>query len=237
MIEIRRSRDRGIAENGWLHSRHTFSFGDYHDDRYMGYGVLRVINEDLIEGGTGFDTHGHRNMEIVSYVIDGALEHQDSMGNKTIIRPGEIQRMSAGSGVRHSEYNHFKDKQTHFLQIWILPQHKDRAPSYDQNNFESQISLSSFALIASQDGRDRSITLDQDVDIYVGKAQQEKLVHHELSAGRKLWIQVIRGIFEFNGEALREGDGAAIESIEACDFKMGSNTEFLCFDMLSTSEF
>src|SRR5689334_5810088 len=169
MIQIRKSDERGKADHGWLHSRHTFSFAEYHDPDFMGFGVLRVINEDQIEPGTGFGTHGHQDMEIVSYVIEGALEHQDSMGNKTIIKPGEIQRMSAGTGVRHSEYNHSQEMQTHFLQIWIFPDKRGYAPSYGQMNFESKLATANFALLVSQQGRDGSITINQDADIYLGR--------------------------------------------------------------------
>ncbi|MBX9769174.1 MAG: pirin family protein, partial [Bdellovibrionales bacterium] len=204
---------------------------DYYDPKNMGFSVLRVINEDRIGGGTGFGTHGHRDMEIISYVIEGALEHQDSMGNKTVIKPGEIQRMSAGTGVRHSEQNHFKDKLTHFLQIWILPDKEGYPPSYEQIDFESKFACSDFALIASPKGRDGSISLHQDVDIYLGKSKSAAEVIHKSFPHRSIWIQVIKGEIEFSGESLSSGDGAAVSDVNALDIKLLNGAEFLLFDM------
>lgn len=231
MIKIRKSSDRGNAERGWLHSRHTFSFAEYHDPEHMGFGVLRVINEDQIEPGTGFGTHGHQDMEIISYVIEGALEHQDSMGNKTIIKPGEIQRMSAGTGVRHSEHNHSKEMKTHFLQIWIFPDKKDYEPSYGQMNFESNMVNSNFALLISNHGRDGSITINQDADVYLGRTTTASEITHNTQMNRGIWIQLIKGSLSVLGHTLEAGDGAAISNVSQVAMHTQANAEFLLFDM------
>ena len=231
MIQIRKSDERGKADHGWLHSRHTFSFAEYHDPDFMGFGVLRVINEDQIEPGTGFGTHGHQDMEIVSYVIEGALEHQDSMGNKTIIKPGEIQRMSAGTGVRHSEYNQSKELKTHFLQIWIFPDKRGYEPSYGQMNFESKFTNNAFALLASKQGRDDSISINQDADIYLGRAQSAVDIEHRTQGPRNIWIQVIKGSVTVLGETLSAGDGAAISNEQHLAMHAQQGTDFLLFDM------
>jgi len=231
MIQVRKSDDRGKAEHGWLHSRHTFSFADYHDPDHMGFSVLRVINEDQIEPGTGFSTHGHQDMEIVSYVIEGALEHQDSMGNKTIIKPGEIQRMSAGTGVRHSEYNHSRETKTHFLQIWIFPDKRGYPPSYGQINFESKFANDNFALLVSRQGRDGSISINQDADIYLGRTAAAADIEHRTQDGRTIWIQLIKGSVKVFGETLQSGDGAAISNEQYIAINAQSGAEFLLFDM------
>jgi redox-sensitive bicupin YhaK (pirin superfamily) len=231
MIQIRKSNERGNANHGWLHSRHTFSFADYNDPDHMGFSVLRVINEDQIEPGTGFGTHGHQDMEIVSYVIDGALEHQDSMGNKTIIKPGEIQRMSAGTGVRHSEHNHSNEMKTHFLQIWIFPDKRGYAPSYGQMDFESKLLNSNFALLVSNRGRDESITINQDADIYLGRATSTSKITHTVQTGRSIWIQLIKGTLQVLGHMLNTGDGAAITDEQVISMDVEPGTEFLLFDM------
>ena len=231
MIQLRKSNDRGNAQHGWLHSRHTFSFAEYQDPAQMGFGVLRVINEDQIEPGTGFGTHGHQDMEIISYVIEGALEHQDSMGNKTIIKPGEIQRMSAGTGVRHSEYNHSKEMKAHFLQIWIFPDKQGYAPSYGQMNFESKLANSNFALLVSHDGRDGSITINQDADIYLGVTPSAAEIMHRTPAARLVWIQVMKGQMNVLGQALEAGDGAAIADEQNISINAKAGAEFLLFDM------
>ncbi|KYG61021.1 quercetin 2,3-dioxygenase [Bdellovibrio bacteriovorus] len=232
MIQVRRSNERGQAHHGWLNSNHTFSFAEYYDEKNMGFSVLRVINEDRIEGGTGFDTHGHRDMEIISYVIEGALEHKDSMGNSTIIKPGEVQRMSAGTGVRHSEYNHLHDQTTHFLQIWIQPQEKSLAPGYEQKTFfGSDLSCSDLVLVASKNGRNGSITINQDVDMYAAKAQDagEKLL--KTYQHRHLWVQVIKGDVQVEGETLQAGDGAGITGVERLKFQWSEGAEFILFDL------
>jgi len=231
MIHIRKSSDRGNAEHGWLHSRHTFSFAEYQNPDFMGFSVLRVINEDQIEPGTGFGTHGHQDMEIISYVIEGALEHQDSMGNTTIIKPGEIQRMSAGTGVRHSEYNHSKEMRTHFLQIWILPDKRGYPPSYGQMNFESKLTNSNFVLLVSNQGRDGSIIINQDADIYLGVAKATAEIVHASRPGRSIWIQLIKGTVNILEKSLEAGDGAAITDERSVTINAQAGAEFLLFDM------
>jgi len=231
MIQVRKSSDRGDANHGWLHSRHTFSFAEYHDPSHMGFSVLRVINEDQIEPGTGFGTHGHQDMEIISYVIDGALEHQDSMGNKTIIKPGEIQRMSAGTGVRHSEYNQSKQSKTHFLQIWIYPDTRGYVPSYGQMDFQSKLTNRNFILLVSKDGRDESITINQDADIYLGVMKSAHEFVHSVRSGRRVWIQMIKGTANVLGQPLGAGDGAAIAEEQAISINAEAGAEFLLFDM------
>jgi hypothetical protein len=231
MIHLRRSAERGDANHGWLKSKHTFSFAEYFDERHMGFGPLRVINEDRIEGGTGFGTHGHRDMEIISYVIEGALQHMDSMGNTTIIRPGEVQRMSAGTGVRHSEYNDLKDQVTHFLQIWIMPEKAGLVPSYGQKSFANDFGCSDLILVASKSGRGGSITLNQDVDMYVAKAEDAGEKHLKTHPHRHLWVQVIKGEVKVEGETLKAGDGAGIEKVESLNLKWSKGSEFILFDM------
>ena len=233
MIQVRKSDERGQADHGWLKSQHSFSFADYFDRQHMGHSVLRVINEDRIAGGTGFPSHPHRDMEIISFVISGALEHQDSMGNKTTIRPGELQRMSAGTGVVHSEYNAVMDQQTHFLQIWILPDKTGHTPSYGQINYEPLLAEKSFALLASRDGRQGSMSLNQDVDIYLGRFKNDDTVHFQTKPGRSLWIQVIHGLVEIQGQSLQKGDGAAITQLDQFQIKANTETEFILFDMIS----
>lgn len=231
MIKIRKSNERGVAEHGWLSSRHTFSFADYHDPNQMGFSVLRVINEDKIVGGSGFSTHGHKDMEIVSYVIEGSLEHKDSMGNSTTINPGEIQRMSAGTGVRHSEFNHFHDKPTHFLQIWILPEKNGVAPSYDQKDFSFVLSDGDMVLVASLHGRDNSVSINQDVDIYAVKSpgSGERILNTDVN--RSYWLQVIKGVVQFNDVSIAAGDGLSSTLVSRIHFKWTAGTEFLLFDL------
>ena len=231
MITVRKSNDRGLANHGWLNSNHTFSFADYYDPNHMGYSVLRVINEDRILGGTGFGTHGHRDMEIISYVIDGALEHKDSMGTETVIRPGEVQRMSAGTGVRHSEYNHQKEKETHFLQIWIMPEKTGIEPSYAQKSFSNDFGCSDMVLVASRNGKNGSITLNQDVDLYVAKAQDNGEKVLKTFKHRHTWIQVVKGEVKVEGATLTNGDGAGIDNVEALKIEWSKDSEFLVFDL------
>ncbi|CAN5623973.1 pirin family protein [soil metagenome] len=237
MIQVRKSADRGLAKHGWLNSQHTFSFADYHDENHMGFGPLRVINEDRIEGGTGFGTHAHRDMEIISYVIEGALQHKDSMGNETIIKPGEVQRLSAGTGIRHSEQNELKDKTTHFLQIWIMPEKTGITPGYGQKSFASdfvnEAGRSELILVASKSGKNGSITINQDVDMYVAKAPDAGEKHLKTSAHRRLWVQVIRGGVTVESTKLLAGDGAAISEVETLNVKWEQDSEFIVFDMSS----
>lgn len=231
-ITLRKSQDRGFADHGWLKSRHTFSFADYHDPQQMGFGVLRVINEDQIDGGAGFGTHGHRDMEIVSYVVDGILEHKDSMGNSTFIRPGEVQRMTAGTGVRHSEYNHLKDRPSHFLQIWILPAKNGLNPSYDQKSFLASLSTDAMVLVASPTGEQGSITIHQDVKIFASKGDHAHSTwSYELGSQRSAWIQVISGPVKVNDLVMESGDGASISEEGSIQIGSPGPREFIFFDL------
>lgn len=238
MIKARPAKDRGQANFGWLNSQHSFSFGEYYDPEHMGFGVLRVINEDRIKGGTGFGTHPHQNMEIISYVISGALKHQDSMGNKTIITPGEIQRMSAGTGVIHSEYNNLTHDETHFLQIWIIPDRHDYKPSYGQMNFESKITDNQLNLLVSRDGRNGSISINQDAFIYLGRSAKKdsplnvQTYNHQTDLQRLVWVQVIRGELTVLNHNLKSGDGLGLSNCNNVLIEAAPDTEFLLFDMV-----
>ena len=231
MIKLRKSTDRGSADHGWLKSYHTFSFAEYHDPAHMGFSALRVINEDKIAGGSGFATHGHKNMEIISYVIEGALEHKDSLGNSVVIKPGEVQRMSAGTGVRHSEFNHFKDKQTHFLQIWVIPSAEGVEPGYGQKDFSAALANGNLVLMASNSGRDNSVSLQQDIDIYAVKSAQqgEKILNTD--ATRSYWIQAIKGVVKFNEVTLAAGDGASAGLLSRIHLQWSPGSEFILFDL------
>ncbi len=230
MFEVRKSGSRGHARYDWLDSRHTFSFGDYHDPRYMGFGQLRVINEDRVNPGTGFPTHGHRDMEIVTYVLDGALEHKDSMGNGTVIRAGDVQRMSAGTGVRHSEYNPSANTPVHFLQIWIVPHSNGLVPGYEQRHFERQELDGRLRLVASADGRDGSVLVHQDVSLYAGRFDGDGAVH-ALKPGRRAYVQVARGAIEVGGHPLNAGDGVGISGEPQIRMEAGHGAEVLVFDL------
>lgn len=231
MMTIRRSADRGFADHGWLKSFHTFSFADYHDAKHMGFGNLRVINEDRIAPGTGFGTHGHRDMEIVSYVLDGALAHKDSMGNGTAIVPGEVQRMTAGSGVRHSEFNHAQDATTHFLQIWILPDHGNLQPGYEQKAFSDADKRGKLKLVAAPGGEDGAVTLNADARIRAGLFNGDESATLALPAGRKTWVHVARGSINANGQALQAGDAIGLEGEAQLVLDKGSDAEVLVFDL------
>ena len=231
MIQVRRSEERGHAEHGWLDSRHTFSFADYYDPDHMGYGPLRVINEDRVEPAAGFPTHGHRDMEIISYVLDGALEHKDSLGTGSVIRPGDVQRMSAGTGVRHSEFNASKTEPVHFLQIWIEPDARGIAPGYEQKRFEAADLTGRMRLIASPDGADGSVRIQQDARVYATKLGSGDGVSHRLAPGRRAYVQVARGEAVVNGQKLSAGDGAAIEAEAEIKFASPSTAEVLVFDL------
>jgi quercetin 2,3-dioxygenase len=212
MITVRRSEDRGRFDHGWLDTRHTFSFGDYHDDRFMGFSDLRVVNEDRVRPGQGFGTHGHRDMEILSYVLSGELAHRDSMGNGSTIRPGEVQRMSAGTGVTHSETNPSRTDPVHFLQIWILPRERGLAPGYEQRAFPEADRRGRLRVLASPDGRDGSVTVHQDATVVGTLLARGETVRHVIPPGRVAWVQLARGEATVNGQALRAGDGlAAVE--------------------------
>ncbi len=231
MVRVRSAADRGHANHGWLDSYHTFSFADYYDPQQMGFSVLRVINEDRVEPGAGFPTHGHRDMEIVSYVLDGALEHKDSMGNGSVIRPGDVQRMSAGTGVRHSEYNASKTEGVHFLQIWILPKSTGIAPGYEQKHFAPGELDGKLRVVASPDGRDGSVTIHQDACLYATRLANGAALAHALAPGRHAYVHVARGRVAVNGMPLATGDGARIESESRITFGNANDAELLLFDL------
>lgn len=233
MLSIRQSDERGLANFGWLNSRHTFSFGNYYDPKQMGFGPLRVINEDRVQPDKGFDTHGHRDMEIISYVLDGALEHRDSMGNGSVIRPGDVQLMSAGTGVRHSEMNPSATEPVHFLQIWILPEREGLVPGYEQKAFALAQRQGQLRLVGSRDGRGGSITIHQDVDLYASVLTAGDVLEHELAANRKGWLQVVRGTLQLNGQMLQPGDGVGIEGPQSLVIEAASDAEALLFDMVT----
>ncbi len=219
MLLIRRSDDRGRAKLGWLDSRHTFSFADYSDPRYMGYGPLRVINEDRVQPGKGFGTHSHRDMEIISYVLEGELAHRDSMGNGSVIRRGDVQRMTAGTGVEHSESNHSKSEPVHFFQIWLFPDRRGLAPGYEEKHFDDDAKRGRLRLVASHDGRDGSVVVHQQADLYAALLASGDEVTHATERTRKGWIQVASGAVTVNGERLEAGDGAAIAYEDAVTIK------------------
>ncbi len=229
MITIRRAAERGHFDHGWLNTYHTFSFADYYDPTFMGFRTLRVINEDRVKPGVGFGTHGHRDMEIISYVLEGELAHRDSMGTGSVIRPGEVQRMSAGTGVTHSEMNPSEKEGVHFLQIWILPERRGITPGYEQKNFSESERNGSLRLVASPDGSDGSVTIHQDVRLYAALLDGES-VAHEYAPDRHGWLQVTRGEVEVNGEKLVAGDGAAISDERKVTIS-GKGAEILLFDL------
>jgi redox-sensitive bicupin YhaK (pirin superfamily) len=231
MIRTRSAGERGHTTWGWLDSRHTFSFGDYQDEAYMGFRSLRVINEDRVKPGAGFGTHGHRDMEILSYVLEGALEHEDSSGGGGVIRPGEIQFMRAGSGVRHSEYNHSKTEPVHFLQIWIVPDTRNLAPTYGQKAFDIEAARQSFVLLASKDGRSGTIPVHQDVDVWMTLIAPGERRELPLRPGRHGWVHVARGAVSLNGVGLHEGDGAAVSEENSLSFLGDQASEVLVFDL------
>ncbi len=233
MIRIRRGEERGHFDHGWLDTRHTFSFGDYHDPRAMGFRDLRVINEDRVQPGQGFGTHGHRDMEIVSYVLEGGLTHQDSLGTGSVITPGDVQYMSAGTGVRHSEFNASKTEPVHFMQIWIMPSEEGLPPRYDQKRFEAVEKRGRLRLVASPAGDDGSIAIRQDVRMYASLLEPGQSAAITLAPGRHLWVQVLRGGLDVNGQALSAGDGLAASDESAFRFAASGSapSEFLTFDL------
>jgi redox-sensitive bicupin YhaK (pirin superfamily) len=232
MINVRHAAERGTANFGWLDSRHTFSFGDYYDPKQMGFGPLRVINEDRVRPGAGFGTHAHQNMEIISYVLEGALEHKDSIGTGSVIRPGDVQIMSAGTGIRHSEFNHSVTEPVHFLQIWVVPDREGIAPRYEQKTFPDAEKRRRLRLVGSPDGRDGSIVIYQDVELLAALLDAGEQVTHALRSGRKGWLQVARGAIAMNGRDLVVGDGAALEGEPALTATAKTDgTEILVFDL------
>jgi redox-sensitive bicupin YhaK (pirin superfamily) len=228
---IRRASERGYADHGWLRSFHTFSFADYYAPAHMGFRSLRVINEDRVQGGKGFGTHPHRDMEIISYVLSGALEHKDSMGTGSVIRPGDVQRMSAGTGVTHSEFNASPSETVHFLQIWIMPDARGHAPSYDQKHYREAERQGQLKLVASKSGRDGSLTLHQDASMFTGLVAPEQRVSYDLAQGRYAWLHVARGKVEVGGEELSAGDAAAFEQGGEITVVGLEPSEILLFDL------
>jgi redox-sensitive bicupin YhaK (pirin superfamily) len=231
MIDIIKSETRGTADHGWLKARHTFSFADYYDSKRVHFGNLRVINEDRIAPGQGFGTHPHNDMEIVTYIISGAIEHKDSMGNGTVITAGEVQRMTAGTGVSHSEFNHSQDDELHLLQIWIFPEAKNLEPGYEQTLFPRDEKLNRLRLIGSRDGRDGSLTIHQDVDLYASVLESGAQVSLDGVANRRVFVQVISGSLDVNGEKLVAGDGAQVRQEEFVSLVAAAESEFLLFNM------
>jgi len=232
MLNLRRAHERGHAQHGWLDSWHTFSFADYQDAAHMGFRNLRVINEDRVQPGRGFGTHPHRDMEIVTYVLEGALEHKDSMGNGSIIRPGEVQRMSAGTGVFHSEYNASKTEGVHFLQIWMLPGQRGIAPGYEQKRFEPATRRGALRLVASPDGADGSVTVHTDARLYAALLEDGERATHTLAPGRNAWVHVARGEVEVNGHRLSAGDAASLSQEAAVELVGKKDAEVLLFDLV-----
>jgi quercetin 2,3-dioxygenase len=231
MMNVRRADERGRTDWGWLDSRHTFSFGEYYDPEHMGFRVLRVINDDRVKPGKGFGTHGHRDMEILSYVLEGALAHRDSSGGGGVIRPGEIQFMRAGTGITHSEYNDSKVEPVHFLQIWIVPDTRGLAPTYGQQAFDAEAAARSFVLLASRDGRAGSLSLQQDVDLWVTRLGDGERRSLALGPGRHAWIHVARGAVSVDGKTLAEGDGASVSDEKELSFAGQQTAELLVFDL------
>src|SRR3954471_6774178 len=231
MMEVRRSQERGLADHGWLRSFHTFSFADYYDPAHMGFGPLRVINEDRVQPGRGFGAHGHRDMEIISYVLAGGLAHKDSMGNGSVIRPGDVQRMSAGTGVMHSEFNASDRDPVHFLQIWIEPNVRGVRPSYEEKRFEPEAKRGRLRLIGSPDGREGSVTLHQDALMYAALVDGAEVVEHRPSAGRRTYIHVVRGEVTVNGNPLAHGDALKLSGEQLVRLEQGRDAEVLLFDL------
>jgi redox-sensitive bicupin YhaK (pirin superfamily) len=231
MITIHKARARGLTKIDWLESHHTFSFGDYYDPEHLGFRQLRVINEDTVKPGAGFPTHSHRDMEIISYVLEGALEHKDSLGNGSVIRPGEVQRMSAGKGIMHSEFNPSRTEPVHFLQIWIMPEQAGIAPSYEQQVIDLSAAHGKFNPIASRQGGAGQVKLHQDSTMSVGMLKAGEKLNHRLPSGRRAWLQLARGAIALNGDALEAGDAAAIDSDTELQIEADRAAEMLLFDL------
>lgn len=230
-LTLRKADERGKANFGWLDSKHSFSFGHYYDPEHMGFGPLRVINDDRVAGGGGFPAHPHSDMEIVSYVLDGALEHRDSIGTGSVIRPGDVQRMSAGTGIRHSEFNASETDPVHFLQIWIIPERQGLTPSYEQKTFGPEEKRGRLRLVGSRDGRDGSVTIHRDVDLYATLLAAGETVTHRLAEGRGAWVQVASGSVKLNGQLLNAGDGASVETAGELVLEGAGDAEVLLFDL------
>ena len=231
MITLRKAEDRGHANHGWLDTYHTFSFANYYDPKHMGFRALRVINEDYVSPTAGFGTHGHRDMEIITYVLEGALEHKDNIGNGSVIQPGEVQRMSAGTGILHSEFNHSETEAVHLLQIWLLPAQNGLSPSYEQRNFSPAKTPGKLHLVAAKDGREGAVTVHQDVDLYAAVLQKGDRLSHTLQPQRHAWVQVARGAITLNGLPLDTSDGAAISNETEVVIEATKEAEILLFDL------
>jgi redox-sensitive bicupin YhaK (pirin superfamily) len=232
MLNLRKAEERGRADLGWLDSRHTFSFGSYYDRKHMGFGPLRVINDDRVEAGAGFPPHSHSDMEIISYVLEGALEHRDSLGTGSVIKPGDVQRMSAGTGIRHSEFNASKSAPVHFLQIWIIPEEHGLKPSYEQKTFSDDEKRGRLRLVGSRTGRDGSVTIHRDVDLYASLLGRGDTVNHTVRSGRAAWLHVARGTATVNGAELEAGDGVGVETASPIQVRgVSEDAEVLLFDM------
>jgi hypothetical protein len=231
MLTIRKSEERGFANLGWLSSHHTFSFADYYDPKHMSFKTLRVINEDIIAAKAGFGTHPHKNMEIITYIVKGALEHQDSMGTKAIIRPGEVQRMSAGTGVFHSEYNPSATEEVHLFQIWISPKQNGVKPEYEQKSFEHDLKTKNLALVASEDARDGSISILQDADMYISRLKKGDHLLFSIRQNRGVWLQVVKGSLQINDQQLKTGDALSSEQAQELKILAGEESEFILFDI------
>ncbi|MEG4288164.1 pirin family protein [Microcoleus sp. C2C3] len=231
MITVRKSEARGHANHGWLDSYHTFSFAGYYDPNYMNFRSLRVINEDVVSPGRGFGTHGHSDMEIITYVLEGALEHKDSLGTGAVIKPGEVQRMTAGTGIQHSEFNHSQTDPVHLLQIWLLPDTKGLSPSYEQRDFPLAERRGKLRLVAARDARDGAVKVHQDVDLYAAVLDKNSRVSHALGPNRHAWVQVARGSVLLNGLALENGDAAAVSDEAEVVIDAAEDAEFLLFDL------
>ena len=231
MITVRRSQDRGHFDHGWLSTYHTFSFADYYDPKQMGFRDLRVINEDYVQPGKGFPTHSHQDMEIITYIVEGALEHKDSMGNTSVIQPGEVQRMSAGLGVTHSEFNSSQSDSVHLLQIWVLPQKRGLNPSYEQKKFPKKERQGKLQLLVSPDGRENSVSIYQDVDLYAAQIFARDEVFYPISEGRHVWIQLIEGKMQLGDELIEAGDGVAVSNQKNVQLIAKSKSHLLLFDL------
>ena len=231
MIQIRKAQDRGHANHGWLDTYHTFSFASYRDPQHMGFRSLRVMNEDFVQPGQGFGTHPHNDMEIVPYVLEGALEHKDSMGNGEVLRPGEFQRMSAGTGITHSEFNPSRSEPVHLYQIWLFPERKGIEPSYEQKRFPTEERHNRLRLVASRNAEDGSLLIHQDARIYLSSVDSGSSVQHELPQGRHAWLQVLRGHVSLNGIALDHSDGAAVSEVAALTIQADDDAEIMLFDL------
>jgi redox-sensitive bicupin YhaK (pirin superfamily) len=231
MLTLRKSDERGFVDHGWLQSHHSFSFADYHDPKHMHFGPLRVINDDYIAPDSGFGTHPHKDMEIISYVLEGELSHKDSMGNGSVIKPGDVQRMSAGKGVRHSEYNHHPQVRTHLLQIWIMPNKQDSEPGYEEKNFSVQEKQGRLRLVASIDGREGSVTMQQDAALYVGLFDGAQQVQMEIASGRQVYVHLACGALQVNGQSLQAGDALMLTDEPMLQLTNGQQAEVLVFDL------